>query len=210
MGPRFRDLAPGFEDLGPNLEDRPDLAQSSRFCAKVSRTEPPFQPSHHKLALSSRFWAESSRFCAKRSRTEPGHPHRAQPVTGGAALRGSALVLEDWAQILQDWAQIPEDGLQILEDWTEILEDWLQSLDGQAQIHENWLQIVEDWVQMPEDSPESSPKPRGLKPRNTLGTKCSFLPPLSRIGPHYGPDQPSGNRISIRRKWREVCFKDVV
>ena len=31
---------------------------------------------------------------------------------------------------------------------------------------------------MPEGSPENGPKPRGLKPRNTLGTKCSFLPPF--------------------------------
>ena len=57
------------------------------------------------------------------------------PVTGGAALRGSALVLENWAHILEDWAQIPED-------WAEILE--------------SWPQIVEDWAQMREDSPESS------------------------------------------------------
>ena len=110
-------------------------------------------------------------------------------------MRGSALVLEDWAQILEDWAQIPEDGLQILEDWAQILEDWLQRLDDQAQILESWPQPVEDWTQMPEDSPENSPKPRGLKPRNTLGTKCSFLPPLSGIGPRYGPEQPSGNQM---------------
>ena len=49
--------------------------------------------------------------------------YETMPVTGGAALRGSALVLEDLAQILEDWAQIPEDGLQILEDWAQILED---------------------------------------------------------------------------------------
>ena len=30
-------------------------------------------------------------------------------VTGGAALRGSVLILEDWAQILENWAQILED-----------------------------------------------------------------------------------------------------
>ena len=78
------------------------------------------------------------------------------PVTGGAALRGSALVLEDWAHILEDWAQIPEDWLQILEDWAQILEDWLQILEDWAEILESWPQIVEDWAQMPEDSPESS------------------------------------------------------
>ena len=75
-------------------------------------------------------------------------------VTGGAALRGSALVLEDWAEILEDWAQIPEDWLQVFEDWAQILEDWLQILEDPAQTLESWPQIVEDWAQMPEDSPQ--------------------------------------------------------
>ena len=66
------------------------------------------------------------------------------PVTGGAALRGSALVHEDWAHILEDWAQIPEDWAEILESWPQIVEDWAQMPEDSPQILEKAAQNLED------------------------------------------------------------------
>ena len=119
-------------------------------------------------------------------------------VTGGAALRGSALVLEDLAQILEDWAQIPEDGLQILEDWAQILEDRMvqtNCLDHPARP----LRALPHYAQMGygEQNPSLN---HGWVGRQT--THLNDIDSITRFGesvPETTPRSPAPSRGAKRR-----------